>query len=347
MLKSLCNTIFSASFLVFVSTGLAREPIDHKAPDKEVVTLASVTVLSIQPGPRMWKVSNGGHILWIIGTLSPVPDDLTWNTQYVESSMIGATEFLQAPQDKIKIGIFKTISVARAVYEAGKNPDHSTLSSVLPETMYLRWQKLWSMYGYGEGGMEKFRPNYARWELYRAALKKSGLVSSDTSVTKMLIRIAKRHDLKIVKPMLELDVPDVKGYLIGEMKVDDPGFACFGATLDLVQYDIENMRNRATEWSIGDIEKMQEIKLPNRFSCEKKYRVAMDDKYHTGNVKKRLMSLWLSAAKDSMRRNKITVAELPISELLEVGGYLSSLRDYGYEVSVVGAFNSEVHHPKD
>ena len=38
-----------------------------------IAELEPIVVSGVQPGPGLWKVSRGGHVLWVLCVLSPVP----------------------------------------------------------------------------------------------------------------------------------------------------------------------------------------------------------------------------------------------------------------------------------
>jgi len=53
-----------------------------EAPDTDV---AEVEVTGERPGPNLWRVSNGDHVVWLMGTLDPLPKGITWRSQEIES----------------------------------------------------------------------------------------------------------------------------------------------------------------------------------------------------------------------------------------------------------------------
>ena len=42
--------------------------------DTSTSTIAPVVVSGLQPGPRLWKVSRDGRVMWVLGTLTPVEE---------------------------------------------------------------------------------------------------------------------------------------------------------------------------------------------------------------------------------------------------------------------------------
>src|SRR5215469_7929184 len=52
-----------------------------------VTNLEGVTVSGVQPGPGLWKVSKGDQVMWVLGTLSPLPEHIQWKTDEVEQTI--------------------------------------------------------------------------------------------------------------------------------------------------------------------------------------------------------------------------------------------------------------------
>ena len=50
--------------------------------------------VSDEPGPLMWRVSRDDHVVWIIGTMSPVPTGLKWNDRQMRAVLAESDEVL-------------------------------------------------------------------------------------------------------------------------------------------------------------------------------------------------------------------------------------------------------------
>src|SRR3954468_17876729 len=48
-------------------------------------TPEEVVVEEKHEGPRMWRVTRGDHTLWILGTITPLPRKMTWQSDSVET----------------------------------------------------------------------------------------------------------------------------------------------------------------------------------------------------------------------------------------------------------------------
>ena len=81
--------LLSLSWLV-AGLAAAQSAAPAEAPDEIVVT-------GRQPGPPLWRVSNGDHVLWIFPQLAPVPKDMVWESDKVAAVIAQAQEALEMP----------------------------------------------------------------------------------------------------------------------------------------------------------------------------------------------------------------------------------------------------------
>src|SRR5262245_41645988 len=74
--------------------------------------LDAVVVTGEQPGPGLWKVSKGDHVLWILGTPSVLPKDVIWRPAEVESTIATSQAFLMPGGVKFDFdkGFFQSIA---------------------------------------------------------------------------------------------------------------------------------------------------------------------------------------------------------------------------------------------
>src|SRR6185312_1379732 len=96
----------SAISLLALTVLMASAPLRAAPPppsSTNVADLPAVLVTGVQPGPGMWRVSRDGHELWILGTLSPLPRGMTWQSREVESVIASAQEILLPPSVKLKV----------------------------------------------------------------------------------------------------------------------------------------------------------------------------------------------------------------------------------------------------
>jgi len=329
--------------VLFAATGALASAQSQNEPALPATSeLQTVVVHGEQPGPGMWKISKGDHTLWILGTLSPLPKDMTWRAKDVEDVIASSQAVLNPPRIDVKadVGFFGKLRLLPSLIAVRDNPNHATLQQVLPPDLYARWMTLKDKYfGAGRGrNIETWRPIFAALELYNEAIKKSGLTRSD--VASDVVRAAsKRANIEPTSATVKMKVEDphaaVKEFKSGSM--DD--LDCFRKTIEHIESDLGTMTARANAWATGDIDTLRKMPYTDlRESCLA--AVADTELAHElgfSNIDSRVQQAWLDAASAALDKNAETFARLPMSELLRPDGYLAKLQARGYSIEAPDA----------
>ncbi len=301
-----------------------------------IVDLDAMVVRGVQPGPGLWKVTQGEHTLWILGTIAPLPGNMTWQADEVEQAIAQSQQILASPSVKLDadVGFFGKLALVPSAMKAMKNPDGATLQEVLPADLYARWVPLKAYYLGRDGGIEKKRPMMAAGELYQAAIKKNGL-SRKPVVWPVVEAAAKRHGLKPTPTTLEFKVTDPKQALREFTAGGMNDTACFRSLLNAVQNDLPTMVERANAWAVGDIERLRNMPREDPMAA---CSAAISQTQFARNrgmdrLDERLREHWVGIVRKSLRANTGTFAVLPLSVLLAPNGYLDALRAEGYEIT--------------
>lgn len=300
-----------------------------------IVDLDTVVVSGSQPGPGLWQVRKSDHVLWILGTLSPLPRRMEWDTNAVEQAIAQSQQIIASPSVGVKadVGFFGKLALIPTALKARRNPGDKTLQDVVPPDQYIRWQALKARYIGGDRGIERWRPVFAALELYDKAIGKSGMTWSGI-VAPAVEKLARKHGVKSVQPKVEIAIAKPKLALkeFADQPLDD--LACFEKTLDRIQGDLGNMAARANAWAIGDIGALRDLPANNQFvACSAAFTEAgLARKYGVNDLAQQMERKWLAAAETALQNNASTFATLPVSELLKDNGYLAKLRAKGYEV---------------
>ncbi|MCY7354940.1 MAG: TraB/GumN family protein [Lysobacter sp.] len=301
----------------------------------KVIDLDTVVVTGSQPGPGLWKVSKGDHTLWILGTLSPLPRRMHWESAAVQKVIAGSQEILESPGVKVSTnqGMFRTLLLLPSLFKARKNPDGKSLEELLPAAQYARWQVLKKRYIGRDRGVEKWRPVFAALELYDKAIKGSGMTHSGI-VGPAIDAAIKQGKPKITSTVvtIKLDSPkaEIKAFS-GETLNDQD---CFNRTLDRIDGDLGTMILRANAWAVGDVDTLRTLPYRNQFTaCSAAFAEAgIVRKLGYDDLDKRMERTWIAAAEVALAKNTSTFATLPISQLLQPEGYLAKLQAKGYVV---------------
>lgn len=319
----------------------AQTPVEISTPpaattgSERVVDMDMMVVTGVQPGPGMWKVSKGDHVLWILGTLRPLPNDITWLSRDVEAVLDQSQQVLESPHVSVdaKIGIVRGLMLLPSAMKAGKNPGGAELREVLPADLYARWVVLKQKYMGRDKGIERKRPIVAANELYERAIRKSGLGKKPV-ISPVIDAAVKRRKVKPTAVTVKIVIEDPKAAIkdFGEGGIDD--IDCFRKTLSRLENDLPLMVERANAWAAGDIEALRQLPYEDQqAACFSAFtQSSAVRKRGLDNLPQRLEATWLAAAESALGRNRVTFATLPISELLKPDGYLGKLHAKGYLV---------------
>ncbi len=295
----------------------------------------TLIVTGDQPGPGLWLVRKGNHDLWILGTLSPLPAKMQWQSKQVEDVIANAQEVIRGPSVNlsVKAGFFKSLLLLPSMLGARKNPDGKTLAQVVSPQSYARWKVLKAQYIGSDGGVEKWRPLFASQELYKEAMKDAGLDNAK-SVWPAINKAIEAHHPSVTVVKEEIVVTDVKPLLKEWSKTTLDDLACFDNTMTRIESDLGAMRLRANAWATGDMAALQALPPPYQFdACSSAITEAgIGKRLGFGDAQKKVQAKWLDAVDAALDKNTVTFATLNLRDMLGADGYLAKLKAKGYMV---------------
>ena len=324
----------SALFVIATQASAQSASPPASAPLPPIRDLAPLVVSGIQPGPGLWKVRKGDHTMWVLGTVSPLPRRMEWESREVEQVIAQSQELIEPPGVRLdtNLGFFGQLALAPKAFGARKNPDGQTLQEVVPPQMYARWLVLKRKYMGSNAGVENYRPILAAMELYKDAIEDVGLRQGGV-VWPVVKGIAKRHDVPRTKTTVTVMIEDPKVALkeFRSSRLDD--LDCFAKTLERLESDLGTMRERANAWAVGDLDALKA--LPYTDQNEACIRAAAESdvlRKRTGDIEGQIAARWLGAAEAALAKNQTTFAVLPMRELTRPDGFLARLKAKGYVV---------------
>ena len=297
--------------------------------------LDSVEVVAgTQPGPRMWKIKKGDHVLHVLATVSPLPSRMAWDSAQVEGVIARSQEYIGPPHLAISanVGWISGMRLLPALLRARKNPGGATLQQVLPPDLYTRWSAAKARYLPKDKSVEKQRPMMAAATLYSAALKRTGL-DGKPMVTPVVDKAVKRHKLKTVSTAIIVKIDNPKQALQELQGGHFDDAKCLRETLDSIDNKLPDVVRQANAWATGDVAALRTRPAQKAPGClEAVMESDFARKRGIENVPARLRSNWVKAAEDALSRNTSSFAVLPIDLMVGPGNYLDVLRAKGYEV---------------
>ncbi|MET0329365.1 MAG: TraB/GumN family protein [Luteimonas sp.] len=314
------------------------------APAAQTVTsdvrdMETVVVTGVQPGPGLWRVRRGdGHTLYILGTQSPLPADMTWRADEVREVLAEAGAVLGPPgaQWDADIGFFGKLTLAPSAFRAMRNPDGATLDELLPPDLYARWAALKARYIGRDRGIERKRPFIAVYQLSRAALERNGLREGGV-IGPVIDEVLKARGMEITPTMLALKIDDPRGALATfrreVLKPED--LACVRSTLDIIENDLPRIAARANAWAVGDLDALRAMPdaRAQLMACLSAW-TASETARELGmaDVQSKVSAAWLSKVDAAMAGHEVVFATVALDSLLRADGQLAALRARGYTV---------------
>jgi hypothetical protein len=313
----------------------AQSTAASAAAPAQVTTLEATTVSGVMPGPGLWKVSKGDHVLWILGTLSPLPQRMQWESRDLEDAISHSQQLLLTPtiKPKVDVSFFGKLFLLPSAYSARKNDNGATLQQILPAPVYARWLALKQKYIGNDSGIERWRPIFASQQLYKKAIKANDL-SNSGGVQSSVDALAKKYNVPEIPTTYEVVIehPHDAIKTFKSSGIDD--LACFNGTLDSIEHDMPGITARANAWATGDVQALRTLPHSDRMRACVNAITGADFARKLGfaDAPQKLETIWLNAARTALQNNRQTVAMLPMDQLLSANGYLSALKAQGYQI---------------
>jgi len=287
-----------------------------------------VQVIGERVGPRLWRVAKGDHVLWILGTLGPLPKHMTWRSNDVEAVLEESQEVLAAnPAVSLHAGPFSALGLYLQWRRLQKNDGGAKLKAVLPEAQYARFSALKQKYAPRDGTLEELRPMFAARRLYQKAVDAAGL-TPEFIVEQAVFSLAKKHRVRIQQ--IGVDLADAKALLTDLAATPAPAeLQCLETTMTRLETDLGAMQERARAWARGDVDALRRLPyLDQRDVCW----AAISTSERIQALRTRIASAWVDAAEAALQTHGSTLALHSMSELLRPDGPLSVFRAQGYSV---------------
>lgn len=320
--------IAAAILLSLAASSPFAQDAEPEKPSEQIV------VVGQKPGPGLWKVSKGDHVLWVFGSYAPLPRKMEWRSREVEKILAESQEYLLPPNARADVGFLKGLTLLPQMIGLKKNPDGAELKDVLPADVYARWLELKQKYIGDDGGIERERPLFAAGELHRRALGKIGL-GTDKEVRERIGKLVKQYNLRSTKTEVLLALDDPSRMLKEFKKSPLEDVACFRKTLDQLEGELDTLRTRANAWAVGDIGEILKLNFAEREnSCRDAVYNSqfMKEQASFQSMEQRMRESWLSAAERALAANRSTFAVLQLRDIVDPDGYIAALKTRGYSV---------------
>ena len=220
------------------------------APDEIIVT-------GRQPGPPMWRVLEGDHVLWIFPQLAPVPKGMLWESDKVAAVIAQAQEVLELPNigadisPRLYLNPLNLFRGMRLAKKLSRDPAGRTLQQQLPPELYTRFRALEAKYFPKDPEkLEEQRPGVAGVRMVGLVQAKEGL-GNDDDIRKTLARLIRRNGAA-KRTVIEVKIDLEGGFGDLARRAEqltaslDPALEleCFQSQLSRMENDIDKIRRR-------------------------------------------------------------------------------------------------------
>jgi uncharacterized protein YbaP (TraB family) len=279
-------------------------------------------------GPKLWRVSKDGHALWLLGTVTPLPKRMVWQTGDIEGLLRETQEVIPA-RPSIGIGFhpFTALHLLALWREAQTNPDHQPLQAVLPPALYARFSALRLRFAPHDRRLEQLRPILAARRLYDDALSASDLTPRN-DIQQTVLDLARRERVPIHRDKLLVKDPiGVMRDLSGIPRAAE--IACLESVVTRLETDVGPMQARARAWALGDVALLRRLPhTDNRATCLD----AVSGSARVRALFNEAQQDWMAAAQQALAQNRTTLAMQPMDLLLGPDGTLAAFKRMGYLV---------------
>jgi hypothetical protein len=348
-----------------------QEPVEK--PDE----LDTVVVYGGFATPKMWKVTKGDHVMWVLGTGVPPPAGVKWRTTQLDAHVAESQLVLYPGWANIDpdVGFFKVIALVPAAFKAAKNPDGKKLKDVLPADTYARWRVLKTKYVGKDDDIERWRPAIAIAMLQdkvteklrppqpKAAAAKPAAAAKAPAMSpplrQLVDKAAKDHKVKtrtMPKVEREVKIKHVADMLKSVRETNVGDMKCFTLGLDYLERLIEYTDRKAGAVAQGNAAPEQDdAAAPRLEGCDGYLLKALrsgEIPDPAGIIKtidnvelqlklatQQLDADWMAAAQAALAKNKSTFAVLSMRQINGTDSYIAKLRELGYAVDEPGSVN--------
>jgi uncharacterized protein YbaP (TraB family) len=287
-----------------------------------------VEVTGERAGPRLWRVAKGDHVLWLLGTLDPLPRKMTWKSREVEA-VLGEVQGVVPtnPSVSVHANPFTWVRLYfqwRGVQVIDKD---GQLKDVLPATLYARVKALIGRYDSGDHRIERLKPVFAALRLYRQALDSARLAPGNQAEATVL-KLARARKVPIRQSKLKIDDPRDLVTQLGQIP-QDAQVGCLEAVVERLETGMGAMQEEARAWSLGDVAALRQLMVPKTIDV---CTAAVSSSSRTRQLIDDSNADWNREVELALVNNRSTLALKPIHDLLGPHGVLAAFKARGYEV---------------
>ena len=286
----------------------------------ESAVVAELTVTAKPPGPAIWLVEKDGAKLYVLGSATPLPHQLKWESPRLNKALDKASLVLVPPEAAVGV-----TQIAGFILKFGgglRQPLGKSLESELPPDLRARFVESRTQARKGPGDYKNWKPAVAGFILLSDFRQAAGL--SEAKPVSTVERMAKARKLK-VKSVGQYRMSAVTS-IAGKLSAEDQLY-CLRVALDEITYDGAHSTTIGRDWAEGDLGSVRA-----RYRASAAQRCLMRAPGGQALLEKGVAQTTAAMA-DALKRPGVTVAVVDLGFLLPANGVLDRLKAAGATVS--------------
>jgi uncharacterized protein YbaP (TraB family) len=309
--------------LLLAGTGLLACHLAFGRIEDPPGKLDEIIVSGERAGPGLWHVQKGAAQLWIFGTVSPLPKDMTWRSKQLERILDGTDQLLVAKP--VEIGIARALWLLVTQRDLLMLGHGRKLKDVMPADLHARFAVQRAKFTKDADKWEKFRPIIAAAFLEEDALHAVGL-STRLDLADEVRSLARKHHVRIE----EFKIAGLHDVL-DALKTLPPATEqkCVAASLATIETGMPRLIDRAQAWATGDVQRIQSLPESAEVAL---CRAAITVDPGAGDLYTLLRRTWIQNMARHLETGGVTLAVVSMDMLIEPGGFLDALRSRGYTI---------------
>jgi uncharacterized protein YbaP (TraB family) len=309
--------------LLLAGTGLLVCHLAFARIEDPPEKLDEIIVSGERAGPGLWHVQKGAAQLWIFGTVSPLPKDMTWRSKQLERILDGTDQLLVAKP--VEIGIARALWLLVTQRDLLMLGHGKKLEDVMPADLHARFAAQRAKFTKEADKWEKFRPIIAAAFLEEDALHAVGL-STRLDLADEVRSLARKHHVRIE----EFKIAGLHDVL-DALKTLPPATEqkCVAASLATIETGMPRLIDRAQAWATGDVQRIQSLPESAEVAL---CRAAITVDPGAGDLYTLLRQTWIQNMARHLETGGVTLAVVSMDMLIEPGGFLDALRSRGYTI---------------
>ena len=272
-----------------------------------------IVEVQAQPGPAVWHLARGDSEVWILGTVSAIPDGLKWNKDYLAELLDGARAVLMPPRPSV--GLFEGAWFLITNGSKLSLPRGQNLDTVLPVDLDAHFAATREALGRGQDHYRTDTPIRAALRLEEDVEGKLKLTRDEPSDT--IQRMARQKHVPSA-PIARYEVLNAARDVLKLTPVQQQ--VCLAQSVEDVDWELSHAGQAADAWAVGDLKALKaNYGEPRLAHC------VIAAVQSVAGISERDVADYTAAINDALDKPGKTIAVIEIGPLLRKDGVLERL----------------------